>query len=146
MPRSALPENENGETAVPLQLGDWTFNLLGAATGGLSIDVVGTDGSVTGLLALPGQLEGFPITGFWDEAGQKLSMSLASAANPIIQQVFVGYLFTDSVNVLGVTGSVIFTLTGYVENFAPVLNLAPNGPAVTAKRSIFGWYAQIGVD
>jgi hypothetical protein len=125
---------------VPLQLGTWTINVAGAGTTTFQIMAVDSQGNLTG------QVGAFPFTGFWDELAQKLTVSLVSAESPIVLQILVGYFFTDSVNLLGVTGSVIFTLTGYVENFVPVLNLVVNGPAVTAKQSVFGWYAQIGVD
>jgi hypothetical protein len=126
---------------MPLQLGGWTFNVAGAGVTTLEIQAVDTAGDVTATLG------DIPYIGFWDEAAQKLTLSLVSAEDFVTQQVLVGYLFTDSVNLLGVTGSVILTLTGYVENFTSALTiLQPSWPVATAKRSVFGWYAQIGVD
>jgi hypothetical protein len=101
----------------------------------LLISTVDSLGNVTGTFT--GQLLG-SVQGFWDEDAQKLLLLVTSALNTVIG-VFVGYLFTDTVNLTGVTGSVIFTLAGEFESFSPL-------SAPTAKRSTFGWYAQIGVD
>jgi hypothetical protein len=87
-------------------------------------------------------MDGFgPIRGFWDEDGQKILL-LATAgtlAIPVIL-VFTGYMFTDPMNTTGVTGSVIFAIAGEVESFGAA------NEATSARRSTFGWYAQIGVD
>ena len=117
---------------MALQIGEWQLNLNGSL-GALQIDSV-MNGLVHGIVL------GTPCQGFWDEDSQRLVLSTTppTAAN----QLWVGYLFTDTTNVLGVVGAVIFTLTGYVQFFE--LNIQPN--IATAKRSAFGWYAQIGVD
>ena len=125
---------------MPLQHGTWTINVAGAGTTTLQIEAVDSQGNLTG------QINSIPCTGFWDELAQKLTVPVVSAESPIILQILVGYLFTDPVNLLGVTGSVILTLAGYVESFSPSVSLVANAPAVTAKQTSFGWYAQIGVD
>jgi len=116
---------------MPLQTGTWTASVSGnQAT--FQISFVDALGNVTvtgpGLFSAVSQ-------GFWDEDAQKLMLFSSSGA-----PLFVGYLFTDTVNLTGVTGSVIFTLAGEVEFFEQ------GGIALAAKRSTFGWYAQIGVD
>jgi hypothetical protein len=70
-----------------------------------------------------------------------------------LAQTFVAYLFTDPVKLLGVNGSVVFTLTGSATTFRPAGGRTPAGPIfqpfgpfATAKRSVFGWYAQIGIE
>jgi hypothetical protein len=115
---------------MPLQAGNWIANVGGVQT---QLNIIGVDpqGNVTALFAIAAS----ETPGFWDEDSQRLTL-LSST------QLFVGYLFTDPVNLTGVSGSVVFTLAGVVEDIMP----SGIGPAPTAKRSAFGWYAQIGVD
>jgi hypothetical protein len=75
-----------------------------------------------------------------------LQGTASSVAPEQLVQVYVGYLFTDSVNLLNVTGSIVFTLVGEVQQFQANVALPGNTSAANAKRSVFGWYAQIGVD
>jgi hypothetical protein len=84
-------------------------------------------------------VQAIPMSGFWDEDAQKLTLLLEDTSN---SEVYTGYLFTDPINLAGQSGSVIFTLAGFVECFQPISPFV----AATAKRSVFGWYAQIGVD
>jgi len=77
-----------------------------------------------------------PSLAVWDEDSQKL-MLLSFG------QLFFGYLFTDKINLTGVTGTVLFTLVGSAESFREDLN--PIGQP-TLNHSTLGWYAQIGVD
>jgi hypothetical protein len=115
---------------MPLQTGSWIAN-LGGVTSPFQIQSVDAQGNVTFAIA---QSAGF---GFWDEDSQRLYLITSPQGNPP-WQTFVAYLFQDSVNLTGVTGSIIFTLVGFFEDFG--------GSNVTAKRSTFGWYAQIGID
>jgi hypothetical protein len=129
---------------VPLQIGTWLINVGGLGVGNLVIAGVDAQGNVSATLGPSGRL-----SGFWDEDAQKLTLTLfpVNTQIPTVVQIFVGYLFTDPVNLLGVTGSVFFTLAGHVENFIPMGGaIFRLGPPATAKRSVFGWYAQIGVD
>ncbi|MBV9700156.1 MAG: hypothetical protein JO078_08530 [Candidatus Eremiobacteraeota bacterium] len=121
---------------MPLQAGNWTASIAGMPTQ-LQIKSVDQGGLVTGTIgSLTGQ-------GYWDEDSQKLFLLCSFAGGPA--QVFIAYLFTDSVNLTGVTGTVVFTLAGYVQDFTEQ-SLQIVGPTPSAKRPIFGWYAQIGVD
>jgi hypothetical protein len=117
---------------MPLQAGDWTANVGGTQ---MQLKIIGVDpqGNVTALFGFAAS----EAPGFWDEDSQRLTLLSAT-------QLFVGYLFTDPVNLTGVSGSVVFTLAGVVEDVIPPAGGI--GPAPTAKRSAFGWYAQIGVD
>ena len=115
---------------MPLQVGNWTAN-VGGVPAALYIGSVDTNGRVTGYFGVTSAY----LSGFWDEDSQRLTLLRWP-------QVFVGYLFSDPVNLTGVNGTVVFTLTGVVENFSA----GGAGPSPTAKRSAFGWYAQIGVD
>jgi hypothetical protein len=119
---------------MPLQSGSWNANINGNVIN-LQIGAVGSQGAVNATF----QPAANAASGFWDEDSQKLTLCLPSA---VAQEVYTGYLFTDSINLLGITGSVIFTLAGFVECFQP----GPPFVTPTAKRSVFGWYAQIGVD
>ena len=119
---------------MPLQTGTWTANVGGVPT---HLNIIGVDanGRVNGYFGTSVSNAG----AFWDEDSQRLTLLNWPANSP--PQVFVGYLFTDPVNLTGVSGSVVFTLAGVVEDLPGAW-----GPAPTAKRSAFGWYAQIGVD
>jgi hypothetical protein len=119
---------------MPLQTGTWTANLGGSV---VQIQINSVDPSGTVL----GNVGAAEAGGLWDEDAQKLTLMLTQAQLP--PSLLTGYLFTDSVNTVGVSGSVIFTLAGYCENFSAAVALAIRP---TAKRSVFGWYAQIGVD
>jgi hypothetical protein len=122
---------------MPLQAGSWTAN-FGGVPSQLQITGVDAQGNVSGSIA------GNPISGFWDEDSQRIT--LLRAPSPGFQ-LFVGYLFTDPINLTGLTGSVHFTLTGYVEDFSMQAQAPTHiGPPPSAKRSVFGWYAQIAVD
>jgi hypothetical protein len=125
---------------MPLQAGSWTAN-VGGLPSQLQITAVDAQGNVSGSIA------GNPISGFWDEDSQRITFLRApsTVSGLSLQQLFVGYLFTDPINLTGLAGSVHFTLAGYVEDF---LTQAPTfiGPPPSAKRSVFGWYAQIAVD
>jgi len=114
---------------MPLQVGTWTMNVGGGVTQ-LQITNVDPQGDVTASIGTTG------FIAIWDEDSQKLTLSRNG-------QLFVGYLFTDTVNLTGVKGSIFFTLAGSVESF--LSDFRQIGQP-TAKRSILGWYAQIGVD
>lgn len=118
---------------MPLQTGAWTINANGTV-GQMRLDSVDPQGNVRGVYA-----GGFPFLGFWDEASQRLTfaVTLSAPAPGGLVQLYTGFLFEDQVRITGVTGGLVLTLAGYFEDFRP--------PA-TAKRSSFGWYAQIGVE
>lgn len=120
---------------MALQTGAWSAN-IGGVPMALTIESITAKGAVTA--SLPGASF---CNGFWDEDEQSLTFVVFSPQAPM--QIFTGYLFTDSVNVMGVSGSVFLTLAGTFESY-PVTGVL--GPAPSAKRSAFGWYAQIGVD
>jgi len=126
---------------MPIPLGTWQAN-VGGTRQALVIRSVETTGRVTGeITTAPFPV---PLLGVWDEDAQKLTFVLI---RPIDGGRFVsggfgtGYMFIDSVNLTGVSGSSIFTLAGRLEIF-PSLGF---GPALSARRSEFGWYAQLGL-
>ena len=114
---------------MPLQIGTWTMNVGGIVTK-QQIARVDPQGGVDAAIGTNASLA------IWDEDSQKL-MLLSFG------QLFVGYLFTDTVNLTGVTGTVFFTLAGSAESFQS--NSKQIGQP-TVKHSTLGWYAQIGVD
>jgi len=131
---------------MPLQTGSWTANVGGVPT---QIQITGMDGQGN----VSGNISGNSFSGFWNEDSQRITFLLAplTVGENLSIQIFVGYLFTDPVNLTGASGTVFFTLTGYVEDFLTgvTANPAPPGligPPPSAKCSLFGWYAQIGVD
>lgn len=127
---------------MPLQIGNWVANINGnvITSIGLQINSVDSQGAVTAAF-LTSATSASAANGFWDEDSQKLTLFLGQS---LVEgaEIFTGYLLTDSINLLGVTGSVIFTLAGFFECFQSKSPFV----AAAAKRSVFGWYAQIGVD
>ena len=124
---------------MPLPTGTWIASFAGSAVR-LAITSVEPSGMVSGQVLNTGN----PVSGAWDEDGQKLTfVVLPTAALRAATLVATGYLFTDPVNLTGVVGSVVFTLAGQIEYYAldDFFGLNP-----TARRAAFGWYAQIGVD
>jgi hypothetical protein len=123
---------------MPLQVGTWTMNVGGTVT---QLQILKVDSQGNGLANIGADPAlAVSLLAVWDEDSQKL-MLLSSA------QIFVGYLFTDTVNLTGVTGSVLFTLVGSAESFRLDQNQATQQIGQpTARRSTLGWYAQIGVD
>jgi hypothetical protein len=116
---------------MPLQAGTWTVSLGGRVT---SLDIIdASQANLNGTLDGVGFQKGSAL---WDEDAQRLMVFVNGPP-----RVFVGYLFTDQVNLTGVTGSIIFTLTGYVEHFN-----TSSPDKVSARKSVLGWYAQIGVE
>jgi hypothetical protein len=109
---------------MPLQTGTWTLN-SGGFSSPLTITGVDPSGVVTG--SFPG---GIAISGFWDENSARITFADRA-------QVYTGFLFQDQFRMPGITGAVVFTLTGFIET--------PSPAGGSAARSVYGWYAQIGV-
>jgi len=121
---------------MPLQTAAWNGRI-----GGVAADLVIGSVSASGSVSL--SLNGVAVAGFWDEDGQKLTF-VFSAPQQKGMQIYTGYLFTDPTNLVGVSGTIVFTLVGIVDNFG---TQSPQpGPTPTAKASSFGWYFQTGVD
>ena len=127
---------------MPLPTGKWIAS-IGGKRQSLAINAVDDSGQVSGNLPdIPSV-----INGVWDEDGQKLTLFGLQVQeigeNVPAPFILTAYLFSDPINLTGVSGSVIFTLTGTIEYYA--LN-DPIGLNPSARRSVFGWYAQIGID
>jgi hypothetical protein len=125
---------------MPLPIGNWTAVVNGTIAQ-LQINSVNADGFILNAdFSIPAP-QPPSVQGIWDEDAQKLLLFVSAQGDSgALFGIFAGYLFTDPVNLTGVTGSVIFTLSGEVECFVAT------GLSATAKRSSFGWYAQIGID
>lgn len=125
---------------MPLETGAWTINSNGLA-GQLQITNVTGDGILTGTITLPG-FQPAAINGYWDEIQQRVAFTafLTQAGVPIPpgQRFYTGYLFAgpDAMRIGGVAGAVLFNLAGVFQEFT----------TATAKRNVFGWYAQIGTE
>jgi len=116
---------------MPLETGKWTINENGTVDQ-LTIINVDVAGSVSGTLF------GAPISGFWNEASQKLTFVSPTPENLAQgEKLYTGFLFTDQFRMPGVRGGTVFTLAGYFTAFG-------TGTA-SVDRPTFGWYAQIGV-
>jgi hypothetical protein len=132
---------------LPLPTGTWITS-IGGKRQSLEISSVDASGQVVGgVRLLPTAL--ITLNGVWDEDGQKLTLvgPLVPVAPGDLRAPFIAtaYLFSDPINLTGVIGSVIFTLCGQIEYFAQN-DPDPLGLSPSARRSAFGWYAQIGID
>lgn len=129
---------------MPLPTGTWKINWNGHV-GPLQILAVDPNGNVSGHLLAGGAGPEPNCLGFWDEDSQRLTFyadtGYAAEGFPSEVHVFTGYLFQDSISVAGVTGSTIFSLAGYSEGFTGTSTFGN-----TARKSLLGWYAQIGVE
>jgi hypothetical protein len=130
---------------LPLPTGTWITS-IGGKRQSLEIISVDDSGQVVGQVRLlPDAL--ISLYGVWDEDGQKLTLvgSQGQGGEGEVPAPFMAtaYLFSDPINLTGVTGDVIFTLCGQIEYFAlnDLFGLSPS-----ARRSAFGWYAQIAID
>jgi hypothetical protein len=121
---------------MPLQTGSWKGCLAGRQ---LQLNITSIDSSGR----IQGTINAHTVSGLWDEDAQKLILFLFLDAGSNPAAIVTGYLFTDTVNLTGVSGSVIFTLAGQIEYF--VLT-DPLSLGVTARNAVFGWYAQLAVD
>ena len=94
---------------MPLQSGTWNASINGNASA-VQIITVGPGGTIRATVG--------PVAaiGFWDEDAQKLTLFLETSSVGDTE-VYTAYLFTDPINLTGVSGSVIFTLAGFVECF-----------------------------
>ena len=122
---------------MPIANGIWKANVNGTEAD-LTLDAPNLQGVITG------QLFGAPLRGFWDELSQSLAFLLVvtdDAGLPIVAS-FKAHLFRSPAKPEP-GRDLVATLTGSLEMSAG--NLAAGAfPAIgTAKRSVFGWFAQI---
>lgn len=121
---------------MPLSSGTWKANLNGLETV-LHLNPPDPSGVISG------QLINADFRGFWEESSQKLTFSVTvvfEGAVPVIA-VFTGFLLrTPPTPEPG--QDVTATLTGYFQ-------MTPSAPTIpfpaigTARRNIFGWFANI---
>jgi len=121
---------------MPLETGTWTINTNGSV-GQLTINAVDTSGNLSAIFLLSGTPTQ-SIQGFWDETSQKITFYVLGIG---AVQVYTGFLFQDQFRITGVTGSVVFMLAGYFQLFGKYGDLVG-----IARRNLFGWYAQIGLE
>jgi hypothetical protein len=122
---------------MPISSGDWkgVFNGVEAI---LHLDPPNAAGQISG------RLLNADFRGFWDETTQAITFPLTvvfEGATPVIA-LFKGYMFRTPQNPEP-GRDVLATLTGHFDltpSSAAVLPFVATG---TARRNIFGWYAQI---
>ena len=120
---------------MPLQTGSWTINTSGNV-GEVVITGVDASGNLNGTLSIAG-LPPAPTIGYWDEITQEISFWASIGLGGDIA-MYTGHLFADSMRIGGISGAVVYTLAGTAR-----LTSVLGG---SARRHLFGWYAQIGVD
>ncbi len=104
----------------------WTIN-GNSFVGELNITSVDSQGNLTGTVY------GQPITGFWDGVSNKITF-IRVPANPSASsqyQIYTGFMFRNNAT------DPTYTLTGYFEAFS--------GTGATARRVLYGWFAQVRV-
>ena len=123
---------------MSLKLGVWKMNLNGIESL-LALSSVDQNGSVLG------DFNNRHLKGLWDYAARILTFSMA-AQNPrppdtsaVLPMFFTGYLFSTPSNPAP-GQDVQWTLTGFAETTDFSAAAASGG---NARRSIFGWFAQI---
>src|SRR5262249_714845 len=91
---------------------------------------------------LSGKVFNIPFDGFWDEPAQRITLTVGTGGIlPVAASlVFNGYLFITPPNP-AVGQDVTATLTGTLQ-VGPT-NPGATFPAATARRNVFGWFAQI---
>lgn len=136
---------------MPLQIGTWTINSNGVL-GQVVITSVDSAGNLNGTLIWGAGVAPVPIQGFWNELSQEISFGLAvnyvvppsTTLAPVFWALFTGYLFIDQMRMAGISGAVVYTLAGSFQ--ASGINFGPASNIGSARRHVFAWYAQIGVD
>lgn len=121
---------------MPIPSGIWKANINGVEAD-IRINPPDQAGLVTG------QMSNADFRGFWEEAAQRLTFSVTvvfEGGLPVLA-IFTGFVFrTPSIPEPG--RDVTVTITGYFQMTPSAANLP--FPAIgTARRNIFGWYAQI---
>jgi len=142
LPSSSIPSNQEpvvkpqkptnskmllAQASTSLPTGTWSIN-ANSFGGQLVINSVDAQGNLTGTVY------GQSIVGFWDGVSNKITF-IRVPSNPAASsqyQIYTGYLFRNSSG-----PDSVYTLTGYFEAFA--------GTGATARRVVYGWYAQIRV-
>jgi len=125
---------------MPLSLGTWQANVNGSECS-LMIDSLDQQ-----MNTFSGRLGLVAVTGFWNESAQIITFSfnqLPSSDGILNVAIFTGYLFRTPINPEP-GRDVVATLAGFVQSDALRAYSGNNLPIIaTARRNIFGWYAQI---
>ena len=125
---------------MPLPTGTWKATVNGAESP-LRIDPLDAQGVFTG------QIFGGRIKGFWNEAGQKIQFAsfaeIGGGAQTPVFGIFEGYLFRSPIHPEP-GQDVVVTLVGSLLVSAQAIGLEVlPGIVPSARRSTFGWMAQI---
>ena len=118
---------------MALPVGTWQINISGVL-GTLKLEAVAPDGTMDLILTIGSGASATVVNskGFWDEASQAITFFG-------VARVFKGFLFpTPPTPEPG--QDVTWTLAGYVQAVPPPP--PPSPIAWSARRNIFGWYAQ----
>src|SRR5438552_764374 len=121
---------------MPLQTGRWTI-VLDGYHGTLIIDSVEPNGSILGRLEIPSARISAKIDGFWDEQAGMITLSTwYPSSSPNVLFMLFGYIMKDSMRMVGIQGSEVFTLTGYAQAFL----LGTVDMEISADHNELGWY------
>lgn len=122
---------------MPLPTGTWRFNLNGDESSLIIESVHPTTGRLEGKTS-----GGFPLHGLWNDASQCITFALGDNPNPANEKFlplcFRGFLFSTPAQPTP-GQDVLWTLTGSVVDAAG----SPHLVTATARRTEFGWFAQI---
>ena len=121
---------------MPIPSGDWKGNFNGVEAP-IRFNPPNAAGQITGTFS------NFDFRGFWDEVGQTVVFPVTivfEGATPIIA-LFRGYMFrTPQQAEPG--RDVLVSLSGHFE-VTPASAVLPFAATGTARRNVFGWFAQI---
>jgi hypothetical protein len=122
---------------VPLPSGSWKANMNGVELD-LQLEPPSQSGVVTG------KLLNADFRGFWEESSQRIvfPVTVIFEGGSSVLALFTGYLFRTPTNPEP-GRDVSATITGH---FQMTPSSSPNLPfpaSGTARRDVFGWYAQL---
>lgn len=117
---------------MPLPVGLWKAIVSGVETD-FNIQTPNPQGLFVGRLGTVN------LSGFWDESSQRIAFTFAVGGAVPQNAAFVGYLFRTPVSPAP-GQDVVATLAGTFQTTTPT---AGDLPQATARRTTFGWLAQI---
>jgi hypothetical protein len=117
---------------MSLKLGDWKTNFNGDE-GVLTLQGVDVNGVVSGTF------HSSPILGLWDETARRISFSFKVTSQIPYSPLFKGILMSTPRNPQP-GQDIIWTLLGSFHAFELAIVQGQGG---NARRSTFGWFAQI---
>jgi hypothetical protein len=121
---------------MPIPSGDWKGNFNGVEAP-IRFNAPNAAGQITGTFS------SFEFRGFWDEVGQTVAFPVTVTFEGTVPVValFRGYLFRTSQQAEP-GRDVLVSLAGHFELTPTSAAALPFAATGTARRNVFGWFAQ----